>query len=267
MVKKSLIVTFFLLLSCYQIIFSNNSITNPFRNDGFGGQFQTIIYAVIYAELNNKKFVYTPFSALEHNYNNEIDFIAKKESLINFIGNFELKKNKEVSIKLSAQDYIAFFESNIKKSIESEALKKIKKNFRANKNINSLFNHEYLNIAIHIRRPNNHDNRIFGTDTPDSVFLKIINRLRNIYLEKKPLFHLYSQGNIEQFKLFFSPDIMLHINETIEDTFTGMVFADILVTGTSSLSYTAGIISDGIIYYSNYVHPPLPHWQLVKSLL
>ena len=123
-----------------------------------------------------------------------------------------------------------------------------------------------MNIAIHIRRHNTHDSRIDGTNIPDDVFSNVINKLRDIYSSKKPLFHLYSQGNIENFKIFNSQDIVLHLNDSTEDAFTGMVLAEILVTSASSLSYTAGILSEGTVYYIPFWHPPLPNWLSINSL-
>ena len=55
-----------------------NGITNPERTDGFGAQFQTIIASAIYAELNNIPYIYTPFKMMEHNYDNDPEFLPKK---------------------------------------------------------------------------------------------------------------------------------------------------------------------------------------------
>jgi hypothetical protein len=58
----------------------------------------------------------------------------------------------------------------------------------------------------------------------------------------------------------------MHINESVENTFTGMVLADVLVTAASSLSYTAGILSEGIVYYIPFWHVALPHWISINTL-
>lgn len=246
-------------------IYTKEYITNPHQSDGFGSQFQSIIAAVVYAELNNKEFVYTPFSRMEHNYQNDPYFLAKKEQCINFIGNVEL--NKEIYNANEHIKYKAFFDTNIKICANSTALQKIKQIFRANKNRTDYFNNKNLNIAIHIRRHNIHDNRIDGTNTPNQLFLDIINQLRILYITENPLFHIYSQGNTEQFKLYEACDIVMHLNESIEDTFIPLVFADILVTSASSFSYTAALLSDGIVYYIPFWHKPLPHWISVHELL
>ena len=247
------------------LIFAEEVVTNPIRSDGFGGQFQTIIASVIYAELNNKKFIYTPFKAMEHNYHNDADFLKKKESLINFIDNFEINEDDTID-PIVHSVFLNFFEENLVKCVNSLSLKKIKKLFRANKNAHNYFNNENLNIAVHVRRPNAHDSRIEGTDTSDDIFLYTLDQLRVIYAAKNPRFHIYSQGHAENFKIYEAQDVVLHIDESVEDTFTGMVFADVLVTAASSLSYTAGLLSEGIVYYIPFWHAPLPDWIAVDTL-
>jgi hypothetical protein len=240
-------------------------ITNPLRSDGFGGQFQTIIYAMIYAELNNMPFRYTPFRKMEHNYDNDAEFLKDKEQLINFIGNFEVNENLKLQSNNNLQ-FILFFEANFEKSMNSQSMKKIKEVFWSNKNKEDYFDAEKFNVAVHVRRPNSHDTRIYGSNTPDRVYLKTIDLIRNKYSSKKPLFHIYSQGDIKTFeKIYAADDVVLHIDESIEQTFTSLVLADVLVTSSSSLSYTAGILSDGEVYYMPFWHPALPGWITIEE--
>lgn len=242
-------------------------ITNPIRSDGFGAQFQSIIMYAIYAELNNKQYVYTPFDTIEHNYSNDVDFIRKKEWLINFVDNFEVNRDRTIIPMKYNSEYLKFFEANPIAVANSDMLKKIKAIFRANKNTDDYFNNQNLNIAVHMRRPNPHDSRILWADTPEDVFFDIIEKLRHMYASHNPLFHLYSQGDRNNFKKFNAQDIILHIDESIEETFISMVLADVLVVGTSSFSYSAGFLSEGVIYYMPWWHVPLPHWISVEKIL
>jgi hypothetical protein len=261
---RYIVIWLFALLGMQYVCLAKQLVTNPLRDDGFGAQFQTIIYSVIYAELCDAQFVYTPFKDMEHNYDNDAHFIAKKEWLINFIDNFDNCIGD--ILRVDAGDMIHFFESNLKKCSQSNALKRIKQIFRANKNIHDYFDDRYLNISIHIRRPNLHDNRIYGTNISDDVYLNIINKLRIKYVFQNPLFHVHSQGKIENFKNFNASDIVLHLNESIEDSFTAMVLSDVLVTSRSSFSYTAGILCQGTVYYIQFWHPALPGWIPVSEL-
>lgn len=235
-------------------------ITNFERADGFGAQFQTIIGCAFYAEMVNQEFVYTPFKKMEHNYDNDPDFIAKKEWLINFKNNFA--PNTGYS-KIPPVNVIHFFEAHLPEFMHSETLKKIKKIFRENKNIENYLNPHNFNIVVHVRRPNAHDSRIEGSNTPDSIFLKTIDTLRILYADKQPIFHIFSQGSKAQFKAFEAPDVIVHLNDSTEDAFTSMVFADALVTAASSLSYIAAMLSDGEIHYMPFWHKPLPHWKVI----
>ena len=247
--------------------FSYGTVTNPSRGDGFGGQFQTIVYSVIYAELTGKKFCYSPFSMMEHNYDGDADYLEKKERLINFIGNFPLENRNNPSLARSPGEYIQFFDGHMQAALKSQSLRKIRSIFRENKNVADYFSSENLNIAIHIRRQNPHDNRSEGTTTPDDLYLRAIERLRSLHHSETPLFHIYSQGDEASFRsTFSSDDVILHIDETVEQTFAALVLADVLVIAPSSLSYTAGILSEGEIYYVPFWHPPLPHWRNIEEL-
>jgi hypothetical protein len=143
-------------------------------------------------------------------------------------------------------------------------IKKIKKLFRANKNRADFFDEKYLNIAVHVRRPNAHDSRVYGTDTPDQVYIRLIEELRNKYFFRNPLFHIFSQGDEAQFRQIFpGNDVVFHVNESIEDSFTSLVLADVLVTSPSAFSHTAGLISEGTVYYMPFYHKPLPSWIVI----
>ncbi|MCL5875970.1 MAG: hypothetical protein M1114_05865 [Candidatus Dependentiae bacterium] len=243
---------------------NKQTITHVEQADGFGSQFQTIIAAAVYADLHNMEYAYTPFSSMEHNYDNDPEFILKKEWLINFIGNVTLADQNSIPLKVELKN---FFDTHIKACASSNALQKIRRIFRANKNKNDYFNSDQYNIAIHIRRPNAHDNRIEGTNTPNSLFLNIIQNLRKIYADKNIQFHIYSQGDTASFELFKNSDTTIHLNDSVEDSFSALVFADALVTSRSSYSYAAALLSEGSVYYIPFWHTPLPHWISALYLL
>lgn len=261
---KQIHVRILLIMIIYAYGVHAEYITNPYQVDGFGSQFQNIIAAALYAELTGKPFVYSPFQAMEHNYDNDPDFLAKKEDFINFIGNFELNDGSYGAN--NAISYKPIIDTYPELCAQSATLAKVKRLFRANKNAD-YFKNERFNIAIHLRRPNQQDNRIEGTNTPDQLFLDTINALRTCYRDKKPFFHIYSQGNTAQFQAFAADDIVLHLNESVEDTFQAFVFADVLVTSASSLSYTAALLSESPVYYIPFWHSPLPRWISIHELI
>lgn len=255
-----------LFLFCSVFLFSKygaGTVTNRVRDDGFGAQFQTIIYTAIYADAKNLKFAYSPFQSMEHNYDDDPEFLTKKEQLINFKPNFPLAEQKIMVKSIRPAFAIEFFEKNINTISTFKSLQKIKQIFRVNKPQN-FFNNDKFNIAIHIRRPNSHDNRLAGADVPDQKFLEIMALLQQKYMDKDYIIHIYSQGAKEDFTAFTNERVILHLNDTVEDSFTGMVLADALAISPSSFSYTAGLLSEGDVFYiDGFWHPPLEHWTIV----
>jgi hypothetical protein len=120
-----------------------------------------------------------------------------------------------------------------------------------------------LHIAVHIRRPNICDDRIDGADTPDSYYLGIIEKIRLEYPGEKT-FHIYSQGSIENFGCYCHKDCVLHLDLDLCDSFLGLVSADILVTSKSAFSYSAAMLTDGIVYFIGLgvLNPGCSRWIL-----
>jgi hypothetical protein len=79
-------------------------ITNALRDDGFGAQYQTVIFTILYAGLYNLEFVYTPFTSIAHNYDNDELFLEKKEKFINIKNNYksvrEINPKKLINVPL-----------------------------------------------------------------------------------------------------------------------------------------------------------------------
>lgn len=234
-------------------------VTQPIRNDGFGAQYQTIINTILYCKKNNKDYVYTPIKKMDHNYDNDNTFLNKAEELMNIKIYKSINDIDTKPIDTNIFQMIGYFDNNIDKI--TPQLKEVKDDFWQNKDKN-VFNNDFFNIAVHIRRFNKHDIRIEGSDTPNEYYLNKMNNLRQKYKDKKLLFHIYSQGNIEDFIKYNANDTILKINMNLFDTFKEMVGADALIMSKSSFSYTAAILSDGDIYYLNFWHPPMKHWYL-----
>lgn len=235
-------------------------VTNGFRNDGFGAQYQTIIYSAIFSQFINKKFCYTPFKVMEHNYDNDINFLSKKESFINLIDNFPLASNLDNVEELKFQSICPYIEYNINYSIQTDIFKHIKHLFHINKT--PKFAKDCKNVAVHIRKINKADNEgCYNTHyEKDEYYIKSINRLRSE--GDKKIFHIYSQGKEEDFELFKNEDVVFHLDEPLEDTFYDLTTADILVMSKGSFSYIAGLLALGEVYYLPFWHPKLNSWKV-----
>lgn len=200
---------------------------------------------------------------MEHNYNNDNDFIEKINNFINITNNY--LNISDISITDTNMIPLVDIYKNVESNIDiytndNPSMNKIKDCFWKNKDKNYFKNNKF-NISLHIRRPNSHDNRIDGTNTCDYYYLNIINHIREKYKNDKDiLFHIYSQGNIKNFECYINYDVILHIDEELTSTFTGLVASDILVTSKSSFSYIAAFLTDGEVYYLPFWHPPKKNW-------
>lgn len=240
----------------------SNCVTNPYRSDGFGSQFLMLIFSTVYAEMNCLNFVYTPFVTMEHNYTNDPLFLEKKELFINFKNNFEI--NNGLAESLDLWDVIVYFMEHLNECFESQSLKKIKALFRINKRKSDYFDESHFHVAIHIRRLNQHDSTLVGTEISDSDYQRYIQKLKIQYASQNPIIHIYSQGDLNTFKeMYEEENVVFHINESVEDTFGSFVFADVLLTTSSTLSYTAGLLSDGVVHYIPFWFPPATNWQIM----
>jgi hypothetical protein len=236
------------------------------KNDGFGSQFQSIVFYILYAHFNNLDYVHKKIKNMEHNYNNESDFIERVNHCMNIQGNYDdyddydyIKNINAYSINTSSREHIyRVVEDNLDLyTSNNEAIDKIKKCFWQNKD-KDVYKNNKFNVAVHIRRPNIHDDRIEGTNTKDSYYLNAINSIREKYKNKDVCFHIYSQGIIENFDCYKNDDVIFHIDEEVTKTFIGLVGSDALVMSASSFSYIAAILTDAEVYY-------LPFWHRAKK--
>jgi hypothetical protein len=237
-------------------------VTNITLSDGFGSQYQHIICTLLICYRNGYEFIYNTLKQMHHNYDNDPDFLNKMEDLMNIKPYFIHRGDERlVDAHLTVCDMSAKYvvDKDVDGYATDESLLKIKTMFWANKD-KEVFKNNKTNVAVHIRRPNIHDTRVQGSDTPDQYYLNVIQRIRNEHPDKDLLFHIYSQGNMENFKCYESEDTVFHLNEDLSRTFIELVAAEILVTSFSSFSYIAGYLNDGIVYYHDFWHPPRNCW-------
>jgi hypothetical protein len=218
----------------------NQFFTSLKSSDGFGAQYQRILQTYIYCKMHNLNFVYDKFSYIEHNYDNDINLNDKLENLINLKDNI-INANANMTIK--HLDYgtivMPFFENNIDLCCNSEDMKFIKECFWKNKSkATNFYNNNKINVAVHIRRENSHDKGLSGerASTPNSYYSHIMNHIREKYKDNELLFHIYSQGSINDFKDLISDDVKFYINYDAIESFIGMVSANVLVISPSSFN-------------------------------
>ena len=242
-------------------------VTHISLSDGFGSQFQHIISVLLICYRNGWTFVYNPITKMDHNYENDPNWLEKIENLMNIKNYFMHKTDPGLCDKVITEcDMTAKYviDKNIDEYTTDTHMNKIRDMFWANKE-RDVFKNGRVNVAIHIRRLNTHDLTLpyvedCRVNTPNDYYLNVIQRIRNGNKGKDLLFHVYSQGDLENFECFKSEDTVLHINGDLCESFISMVASDILATSFSSLSYAAAFLNTGVIYYHPFWHPPKETW-------
>lgn len=239
-------------------------ITITDRQDGFGAQFQHIIFGMMYAELNHKTYIHKPITQMAHNYNGNPNFVDEIEDFLNIKNHYQTTREVEHVQSIDFWSLYNFITADFNDCIrKTKTLEKIRHIFWENKT--SPYSSERCNIAVHIRRPNMEDDRIEGADTPDEYYLNRIEKIRRDEdVTKGKIFHIFSQNTLDRTK-YDQPDIVLHIDEDIRTTFLGLVAADILISSKSALSYCAGLLSVGRVYampFHSSLNPMKDGWIL-----
>jgi hypothetical protein len=243
------------------------------RDDGFGSQFQNIISTILYAKFNNMEYVHFPIKTMAHNYDEDPDFLDIIEETMNISKKYrrdkDLKKKEKQKV-ISKLWMKREMDNNIDKYLKSKELKDIKKNYFKNKcGKKQFFNINKVNVAIHVRNLNSHDTehvQRFGKnwiETQSIDLLKLIKSLEDKYGKDNIVFHIFSQGNTNEFKTLTNNrnNMELHLNDPVEYAFHLMALADILVINKSSYSYCAALICNAKqIYYKKFWHKPGNNW-------
>jgi FkbM family methyltransferase len=242
-------------------------LTNDLRYDGFGAQYQSLIWTILFTELKGDTFLYSDIREM-HNPTNDM-----KQYIENAVKTMNLKHHyPDVTsvgkVPIYAPKWPYFYgeiEQDIEKFHTSDSFAKIKSFYYENKT--NPFDTAYLNVAVHVRRPVSWDIGTLGNKTPDLYYISVMAAIQQMYAHNgKPIkFHIYSQGTPDMFDEYKLFPIQLHLDDDTFESFNGMVFADILVTSSSSMSYTAGLLSDGTVVYKPFWHPPRRHWLMVDE--
>lgn len=245
-------------------------VTTEPRTDGFGAQFQNIIFDILFTYSNtNYRYVFPNINSFEHNYTRDSGFTERLIRYMNLRDYFPNKAFNSVKYYKSTSTY-TYVENNLTQLLKSQTMNTIKTHFYADKN--TYFDTHYHNVAVHVRRLNSDDSRVDGTETPDSYYIGLMKTIRDTHpVNGKPLmFHIYSQtrgaGYNERFMKLYNPGdddrIKFYLNGNLLHTFHGMVFADILVCSRSSFSYCAALLTNGVVYYKPFWHKPADFWSV-----
>ncbi len=252
-------------------------ITTVGKNDGAGAQIQAVFSTMLFAQMQGFTYVHTPFTAIEH-ADNPLHWASQWETFMGLgYGEMpvealppETKRVQLASIgRLLGRAGTLYLVPHCHPYADAfpDQYILLKERFSQKyhhvpKNVPHFNDPTRCNVAIHIRRgdvtPKTHPLRY----TADSYNLTVLEKIQTVLrgLGIDPLIHVYSQGAVENFSEYARREMCLHINESAFATFHAMVTADILVMSKSSFSYSAALLSTGIVFYQKFWHTPLREW-------
>ena len=127
---------------------------------------------------------------------------------------------------------------------------------------------QIINVAIHIRRGDvKSDNQFWEKFTDNGYILRVLQKVLNIIASHgiETIVCVYSEGEGKDFKELQNLNARFFLNEDPFTTFNNLVCADVLILSKSTFSYTAGLLSNGIVFYEPFWHRPQANWIKVKE--
>lgn len=237
------------------------------NTEGLGSVLQLYLHLYAYGKIKNKEILLPKFQNLNH-YQHEK--ISKEEFhlIINDFFSFQYDLKRTDKIKFIEPKYLLRYFGEIylnkKKYYISELSKKI--NYKSIKYFKS-----DNTISVHIRNQNKLDtdfnlNREYFNKEKHNFYINLIENLINRFPEYE--IHIFSQGDIKEFKFLDNFSINFHLNKPLIETFYHLITAKILVASNSSLSWTAHLfgLNERVYSRSNFFHSWYPGTILISKL-
>lgn len=248
----------------------NYFTARPNPGAGIGHQMANWIAGLWYAKQFGLKFAHSPFSMQKWE-----DFLGfgEDEITVDELVNSGYKKVKlplfneynKKEVELTKNIINSYIEQNVVFIAEQDqfyhdqfgVMNEIKQKFYATparKNDRLIFDDEYFNVAIHVRRGdivagqmNKNQNLTMRWQDNDYFVNVLENVIKKLQVDKHVCIYLFSQGKPEDFSDFnHFQNLYFCLDMGAVESFLHMVYADLLITSKSSFSYKPALISNGI---------------------
>ncbi len=165
--------------------------------------------------------------------------------------------------------------------LDTEIIQTLQKKFEGNnyRPEEILYDEDYLNIAIHIRRGDVWEACQKGTEEKEytnkllseEYYIELLNRLQNFFRSSsKPVrYHIFSDGQPDNFVKFkftseheaflkmksgnLIENIQFHLRQSTFDTLYHMIKAPIFIPGKSTFSVVATLLNNSYVFYENEI--------------
>ncbi len=244
-------------------------ITCAGRTDGGGAQVHAVMSAILFSRMAGIAYFHSPFTSVRHGDHPEV-FAARWEAAFNlgqgapgvpdgvpiisaetFSGGYS-----GVPAVVAQGHFHGFAERN------PDLYGQLADEFRDRLAL-PLRSFEAPTIAVHVRRGDvvgetAHAPRL----TDNATILRNIKRVQRDHPRHRVV--IFSQGVESDFGPL--ADICaFELNSDVLETISALIAADCLIMAKSSLSYVAGLLSKGSVYYEPFWHGPLSSWRVLPK--
>ena len=242
-------------------------ITCAGRADGVGGHALSHISALAFAINHRCRYLHTPFSRISHVEGDPDEWVRRWEAFFNFgYGEEPVPPDAEIVplrkfVRLCRRDpsYVpgprvvvqgtAFGYGEFLRSDSGRLTSSLRaKYFASDKSAIPVHREpSAISVAIHVRR---------GDVTPhvaryesDEPILNAIGQLRASLksIGRSVTLNVYSEGKPDQFRAYSDAGCRLHLSTDTFETFHNLAAADVLLAAQSTFSWTAALLSVGIV--------------------
>lgn len=244
-------------------------ITCAGKQDGGGAQIHAVMSALLFSRAAGIAYFHSPLGSVGHGSHPEV-FAAQWEAAFNLgrgapkvPGGVPLISRQEFNEGYSGapaivaeQHFHDFGERNLGlyPALAAELRPRLALPQRT---------FERPTIAVHIRRGDvvrkpAHAHRLTGNAT-------VLASIRHVMSEHpRHRVVVFSEGEPSDFGPL-ADFCALELNSDVFATISAMIAADCLIMAKSSLSYVAGLLSRGTVYYEPFWHGPLPTWRVLPK--
>lgn len=239
-------------------------VTATGRNDGAGSQAEARMSAICFAHAYGLEYIHTPFTAIEHAETEMGAWVEQCEAYFN-LGHAARRADtlnvvpletasrqrgqRPADEVIASHHYLHWCRQH--PDAWERARPHLRRIYSARKPDTTV---EPLTVAVHVRRGDRY--------TTASVHMPALRFLTALLAEHSVDFQVcvHSQGDASTFRDFGQFDSRLCLDKPALTTHQQLVAADILLLSTGAFSYTAGVLSAGIVLSGPQKYGTLPSW-------
>jgi len=247
----------------------NTYFTIHNKIDGFGSQLQACFSLIAYCHYKEYTYVHNPFYKMHHNDEELANFPTIMNSFINLEEKFQgintMTNHEKSQVHRVKEGYFVHGSLNPEFFYNKEVLEQLRTCYYSNPkpSLEHIYKPDTYNVALHIRRGDvGKTNRHSSRYTHNNDYIEILGSQQ---LPENTVIHIFSEGTLDDFQEIKTiyPDAVFHLNTNIQETFHGMVKADLLVMSKSSFCYCAALLNENKVngtIIKNWWHKPLKSW-------